>query len=49
MLNIYNDKLSEILKLRGERIRPTLKSSLKGAQYIKSKRRIVNKNLYKYI
>jgi hypothetical protein len=45
---MYNNKLSIILKLRGERIRPALKSSLKGAQHIRSKRRIVDKNLYKY-
>jgi hypothetical protein len=46
-LNVYNDELSMMLKLEGERIRPALKSSLKGAQCIKSRRRIVDENLNK--
>jgi hypothetical protein len=47
-LNTHNSELSIIPKLRGERIRPALKSSLKGAQHIRSRRRIINKNIYKY-
>jgi hypothetical protein len=47
-LDAHNGELSVILKLRGERIRPALKSSLKGAQYTRSKRRIVDENICKY-
>jgi hypothetical protein len=46
---VHDDELSVIPKLKGERIRPALKSSLKGTQCIRSRRRIVNENLYKYI
>jgi hypothetical protein len=46
---MYDDELSIILKLEEERIRPALKSSLKGAQCIRSKRRIVDENLCKYM
>ena len=48
-LDAYDGKLSIMPKLKEERIRPALKSFLKGAQCIKSRRRIVNENLYKYI
>jgi hypothetical protein len=47
-LDVHDDELSEMPKLGGERIRPALKSSLKGAQCTRSKRRIVDENLYKY-
>jgi hypothetical protein len=47
-LDAHNDKLSVMPKLKGERIRPALKSSLKGAQCIRSRRRIVDENLCKY-
>jgi hypothetical protein len=30
IFDVYDGELSVILKLRGERIRPTLKNSLKG-------------------
>jgi hypothetical protein len=47
-LDTHNGKLSVMPKLGGERIRPALKSSLKGAQRTRSKRRIVDENIYKY-
>jgi hypothetical protein len=47
-LNAYDGELSVMPKLGGERIRPALKSSLKGAQCIRSRRRIVNENICKY-
>ena len=47
-LNTHNGELSVIPKLKGERMRPALKSSLKGAQHIRSRRRIVDENIYKY-
>jgi hypothetical protein len=47
-LDAHDDELSVMPKLKGERIRPALKSSLKGAQHTRSRRRIVDENLYKY-
>jgi hypothetical protein len=47
-LDAYNGELSIMPKLGGERIRPALKSFLKSAQRTRSRRRIVDENIYKY-
>jgi hypothetical protein len=48
-LNAHNGELSVMPKLGGERIRPALKSSLKGAQRMRSRRRIIDENICKYM
>jgi hypothetical protein len=47
-LDVHDGELSVMPKLGGERIRPALKSSLKGAQRTRSRRRIVDENICKY-
>ena len=46
-LDVRDDELSVILKLRRERTRPALKSFIKSVQHAMSKRRPVDDNLYK--